>query len=222
MNGVAPVIISAISRPLTGPSVQSSFSIPYFNAERTNRYRLTVFDRQGLRHTAETTIYPLATLNRSPQPFVSALPIVAGLGQDIVFNASATFDPEFSQNLLEIEWDLDGDGNYDTAPSTDLVITNNYFSVGSRIVRARITDPAGASAVSAPVAVNITVCLTALSPLTRFHGFGGSSGTIEVTVGAKCQWAVVNTNNWIQIVTPLTGPVPAGGNRFFRLSVTLR
>ncbi len=194
--------------PLTGTSVQSSFLIPYFNAERTNRYRLTVFDQQGLRHTAETTILPQATLNRSPQPFISALPIVAGLGQDIVFNASATFDPEFSANLLEIQWDFDGDGNYDTVPTTDLVVTNRYFTIGSRLVRARVTDPAGATAVSAPIAVNVTVCLTALSPLTRFHGFGGSAGTIEVEVGPKCEWSVVNTNDWVTINSGASGSGP--------------
>ncbi len=198
--------------PLTGTGVQTSFSIPYFNAERTNRYRLTVFDRQGLRHTAETTIYPLPTFNRSPQPFISALPIVAGLGQDIVFNGAATFDPEFSQNLLEIEWDLDGDGHYDTVPTTELVMTNNYYTLGSRIVRARVTDPAGASAVSAPIAVNVTICLTALSPLTRFHGFAGSAGTVEVTVGPKCEWTVVNTNDWVVITSGASGSGPGGVN----------
>ena len=119
---------------LAGTNVSTTFAMPYFYAEQTNRYTVTVFDQQGNRSAATTTIYPRATLNRSPQPFLTALPMVAGLGQDIVFDASSTFDPEHGVNLLEFEWDFDGDGIYDTEPSTDLVVTNNYYTLGSREV----------------------------------------------------------------------------------------
>ncbi len=197
--------VVAEERPLAGTNVNAIFSIPYFNAEQDNRYTITAFDRLGNRGAATTLIYPRASVNRSPQPFVTTLPTVAGLGQDIIFDASGTFDPEHSANLLEVEWDFDGDGIYDTEPATVLIVTNNYYTIGSRVVRARITDPAGAVAVSAPVAVSITTCLTTLSPLTRFHGFAGSTGAIEVTVGPKCHWSVVNTNDWIAIVSGSNG-----------------
>ena len=197
--------VLAEEQRLTGTNVSGAFSMPYFNAEQTNRYTITVFDRQGNRHSATTSIYPRAPVNRSPQPFLTALPMVAGLGQDIVFDASSTFDPEHSVNLLEFEWDLDGDGIFDTEPSTDLVVTNNYYTLGSRLVRVRVTDPAGATAVSAPIAVSITTCLTTLSPLTRFHGFAGSTGVIAVTVGPKCHWDVVNTNDWVVILSETNG-----------------
>ncbi|HEY0551744.1 MAG TPA: BACON domain-containing carbohydrate-binding protein, partial [Verrucomicrobiae bacterium] len=197
--------VVAEERALAGTNVNATFSIPYFNAEQDNRYTITAFDRQGNRGVATTLIYPRASVNRSPQPFVTTLPTVAGLGQDIIFDASGTFDPEHSANLLEVEWDFDGDGVYDTEPNTELIITNNYYTLGSRIVRARITDPAGAVAVSAPVAVNVTTCLTTLSPLTRFHGFSGSTGAVEVTVGPKCNWLVVNTNDWIVILSGSNG-----------------
>lgn len=186
---------------LSGTNASSTFSIPYFNSEETNRYTVTVFDKQGNRRAAQTSIYPKATVNRSPQPFIIVRPLVAGVGQDILLDATDTFDPEHLSNLLEVEWDLDGDGIFDTEPSTDLVFTNNYLALGTYVIRARVTDPAGATAVSAPVAVSITVCPTTLSPLTRFHGFAGSTGVIDVTVGPKCQWSVMNTNDWITILS---------------------
>ena len=197
--------VLADERKLAGTNVSTTFAMPYFYAEQTNRYTITVFDQQGNRSAATTTIYPRATINRSPQPFLTALPMVAGLGQDIVFDASSTFDPEHGVNLLEFEWDFDGDGIYDTEPSTDLVVTNNYYTLGSRLVRVRVTDPAGATAVATPVAVSITTCLTTLSPLTRFHGFAGSTGVIEVTVGPKCHWEAINTNDWIVLDSGVTG-----------------
>ncbi|HWN94769.1 MAG TPA: immunoglobulin domain-containing protein, partial [Methylomirabilota bacterium] len=190
---------------LSGANVTQTFATPYFNPEETNRYTITVFDSAGNRRSAQTAIYPQATINRSPQPFVFVAPLVAGLGEDIVFDASATFDPVHSANLLEVEWDFDGDGHFDTFPTTQSLQTNNYFSLGTRLIRARITDPAGATAVSAPVAVSITLCPTTLSPLTRLHGFSGSTGAIQVAVGPKCNWWVVNTNAWITILSGESG-----------------
>lgn len=197
--------VMADEQVLSGTDQIAWFSVPYFNPDRPNRYRIVVFDRAGQRASAETVINVGNSGNRSPQPFITALPRVAGLGQDIVFDATATFDAEHSINLIEIEWDLDGDGSYDTVPTTELIVTNNYYTLGSRIVRARVTDPAGAVAVSAPVAVNVTICLTTLSPLTRHHGFAGSTGAIEVTVGPKCHWNVINTNDWVQILSGASG-----------------
>ncbi len=193
---------------LSGLNASQSFSIPYFDPEVTNRYAITVFDRQGNRRDSETLIYPRATFNRSPQPFIIVRPLVAGIGQDIVMDASETFDSEGGGDLLEIEWDLDGDGNFDTDPTTSSVFTNQYLALGTHVIRARMTDPAGAVAISAPVAVNITICPTALSPLTRFHGFAGSSGSIDVIVGPKCQWTVSNTNDWITLLSDDFGSGP--------------
>ncbi len=190
---------------LSGTNVTRTFVTPYFTPKETNYYTVTVFDTAGNRRSAQTVIYPQATGNRAPQPFIVVSPLVSGPGQDIVLDASGTFDPEHSADVLEVEWDLDGDGIFDTFPTSELVYTNSYFSLGTHLIRARISDPAGAEAVSAPVAVSITVCPATLSPLTRFHGFGGSTGVIEVTVGPKCNWAVVNTNDWVTIVSGATG-----------------
>ncbi|HMJ88732.1 MAG TPA: immunoglobulin domain-containing protein, partial [Candidatus Acidoferrum sp.] len=100
------------------------------------------------------------------------------------------------------------DGFFDTDPTSSTVFITRYYTLGTHVIRARITDPAGAVAVSAPVAASTVPCATELSPLTRQHGFAGSDGTIEVTVGPQCNWMVENTNDWIAIVSGDFGEGP--------------
>ena len=190
---------------LAGTSVTRTFAVPYFNSAETNRYTITVFDQQGNRRSAQTSIFSQATANRAPQPFIVISPLVAGPGQDVVLDASGTFDPEHSTDLLKVEWDLDGNGSFDTPSASGLAFTNHYFTFGSRIIRARITDSLGVAAVSAPAVVSIVPCPATLSPSARTHGFGGSTGAIAVTVGPQCQWSVVNTNDWVTILSGASG-----------------
>jgi hypothetical protein len=56
---------------------------------------------------------------------------------------------------LQVEWDLNGDGIYDTPLTTSKILTNRFAVAGDWLVRARLTDPAGAQTVSAPIAVRI-------------------------------------------------------------------
>ena len=193
---------------LSGTNATGTFRIPYFTSQETNRYTITAFDRQGNRGAAETGIYPLLNVNHSPQPFIRVSPAVVGLGEDVVLDASDTFDPEHGGGLIEVEWDIDGDGVFDTPATTDPVYIVNYFTLGSRLIRARLTDPAGDVAISAPVAVNVQSCLTTLSPIIKSHGYGYSTGTVTVTSGAKCLWTIENTNDWIKILpdTELSSP----------------
>ena len=187
---------------LTGTNVSGTFSIPYFNALQTNHYLVTVLDHHGNRRSASTVIYPSAPVNHAPQPFVRASPVVVGLGEDLVLDASDTFDAEDNISLLEVEWDLDGDGVFDTLPVSDLFFTTSYATLGSRLIRARITDPSGDVAISAPVAVSVVSCNTSLSPTNRNHGYGYSTNTVRVTTGTKCHYLVLNTNDWITLISP--------------------
>src|SRR6185503_13545226 len=71
----------------------------------------------------------------------------------------------------------------------------------SRLIRARITDPAGDEAVSAPVSVNVSPCSAVLSPVTRTNGFGVGGSTCNVRTGDKCHWSVVSLTDWITITS---------------------
>ena len=194
---------------LTGTNCTRTFSTPYYDPGQTNEYTVSVCDLQGNKESATTRIVRMPGVNHAPQPFITVLPATAGLGEEVVFDASSSFDPEQRTSLMEVEWDLDGDGIFDTTPTSNLIFTNRYFSLGTRLVRARLTDPAGDVAVSAPLVVNILVCSAVLSPGSRTHGYGAATNTVSVTTSGKCRWYVLNTNNWITILsdTNVTGGV---------------
>ncbi len=192
---------------LTGTNASATFHVPYFNQLQTNRYQITVYDAHGNQRSALTTIYPLATVNHAPQPFIRVSPAVLGPGEDLLLDASDSFDPEHLFGLLEVEWDLDGDGQFDTAPSAELTLTTNYFTLGTRHIRARLTAPSGDSAISTPIAVNIRPCLTSLSPVQRSSGYGGGNNKVTVTTSGKCRWTPVANDSWIHIID---GNLPSG------------
>ena len=50
------------------------------------------------------------------------------------------------------------------------------------------------------------VCEYDITPTTRFHGFGETTGTVTVLPkGSGCSWTVVNTNTWITILSSTQG-----------------
>lgn len=188
---------------LSGTSAGDTFRTPYYSPGQTNRYRITVYDELGNQRTASTIVFPTVPVNQAPQPFIRVSPIVVGLGEDVRLDAFDTFDPEHTAGLLEVEWDLTGDGSFNTVPLGDLLLITSFTNLGPRLIRARVTDPAGDVAVSAPVAINVVLCDTELSPVSRSHGYGGGNNRVTVTARSKCRWTPITTNEWI---TLLEGP----------------
>lgn len=185
--------------PLTGNDVATQFRTVFFDDDMPNEFTISVFDREGNKTTVTRQITPMATFNHAPLPLLKVSPSTVGPGEDILLDASRTFDPEHDASLLEVEWDLDGDGFFDTDPARSLFYTARYFTTGPRLIRARLTDPAGAEVVSAPVGVNVTVCPAILEPMVRTNGFGDTTNSFEITTGEKCIWTVGSTNEWISI-----------------------
>ncbi len=140
--------------PLSGTSVTTQFSVPYFTAGAANNYSIAVYDRFGNKQSADTTITPTSGPNRAPQPFLKVQSPVPLAGETVVLDASASTDPESSSDSLLVEWDLDGNGIFDTAPSTTKTYSLPVTAPGNRYVAVRVTDPSGASAVSTRVAIH--------------------------------------------------------------------
>jgi hypothetical protein len=49
------------------------------------------------------------------------------------------------------------------------------------------------------------VCTYDITPTTRVHGFGETTGTVIVATSGGCSWTVVNTNTWITILSSSEG-----------------
>lgn len=146
---------------LSGTQATGSFLVPYYEPGSQEHYRVRVYDAAGLERNEGTDITVNVGANRAPQPSIKALRAVTTAGQTITLDASASTDPDHDVATLTVEWDLDGDGVFDTAPSTSKTLETSFTETGTRRVAARVTDPSGAQSVSAPIALRI---LPAASP----------------------------------------------------------
>jgi len=91
--------------------------------------------------------------NRPPAATLAVAPPVVAAGRPVSFDASGSSDPERLQ--LRYDWDLDGNGSFETAGGTSPTITRAYTGSTTLTARVRVSDPHGADAVAgAPVRVD--------------------------------------------------------------------
>ena len=81
--------------------------------------------------------------NRAPVAAVSASPAVVAPGRTVTFDASGSSDPEGLG--LRYEWDLDGNGSFETAGGTSPTITKAYSGSTTLTAHVRVSDPHGAT-----------------------------------------------------------------------------
>ena len=69
-------------------------------------------------------------------------------GQEIIFDASSCTDKEDPLSDLEVKWDFDGDGTWDTEFSTDKTATKIFSEPGTYSVWLAVKDTKGATGLS--------------------------------------------------------------------------
>jgi PKD repeat protein len=116
----------------TGKTVSRSYS-----ATGTYNVKLRVVDGDGASGTAT---HPLK-VHRAPKPDLKASAPVLLIGQQLSLDASASTD---DNGIAKFEWDLDGDGTYETGPASSKQATS-FTTLGSHTVRVRVTDIYGAA-----------------------------------------------------------------------------
>ncbi len=90
--------------------------------------------------------------NRPPVAVATANPTAGAAPLLVTFNGSGSSDPD-AGDTISYAWDLDEDGLFDDA--TVAQPTRTYNAAGSYVARLRVTDAAGASAVSAPLTITV-------------------------------------------------------------------
>ncbi len=208
---------------LSGTTSAQSFSTAYYETGRANQYTVVAFDAQGNRTDTETSVTPQTGFNCAPQPFVQVSPPTAVVGQDVILMGTQSTDPDGAASGLQVEWDMDGDGNYETAPSNSKMFTTQFLSPGSRLIRARLTDPSGAQTVSAPMSLqieNLTLFIAWTANQVQLSWTGIADGfTLEST-------STLNAPNWKRVTqapvvignTSVISIPVAGMDAFFRLT----
>lgn len=140
---------------LSGSSTVDTFSTSFHIPRGAAEYVLFVTDILGNKSEAAITIFPTDVADWAPVPYVRIKPVSPFAGSPITIDGSSSTDPEDGTSALKFEWDLDGDGLFDTAPSNDRFLVQYFETPGPRNILARVTDSQGNSSISAPVLVSV-------------------------------------------------------------------
>lgn len=105
----------------------------------------------ALGNTTATDVRPFNT-SGAPIPAFSISPNPALAGRTVTFDASASSD---ASGIARYEWDLDGDGSFETDAGGSPTTTRVYETPTTVMIRLRVTDGTGAQA-SAEKALKVT------------------------------------------------------------------
>jgi PKD repeat protein len=103
--------------------------------------KVRVTDNQGATGTQTKTV---TIQNRAPTASFTVTPSPAATRQTVTLNAAASSDPDGT--IAHYEWDLDGNGTYETDGGTTATKTNVFSTVGALTIGLRVTDNSGATA----------------------------------------------------------------------------
>jgi PKD repeat protein len=119
---------------------------------------LRVTDNSGATATTTRTV---TIQNSPPTASFSATPNSVPTGTSVAYDGSGSND--IDGTIVKYEWDLDGNGTYETSTGTIPSASSNYATAGARTIRLRVTDSVGATATTTQ-----TVTVTNRAPVPAF------------------------------------------------------
>jgi PKD repeat protein len=132
----------------------------------TYTIRLEVRDTGGLTNWAAAQVW---VNNTPPAASFTVTPAVGDVSTLFIVDASLSSDLEDATPALEVRWDWEDDGTWDTAWSTTKTAQHQYGAIGAYIVRLGVRDTGGLSSqTTQQVLVNNTppIASFAVAPLT--------------------------------------------------------
>ncbi len=115
-----------------------------YGSTGTYAAKLQVRDTGGLTDmtTVSITVNPGGG-NTPPNAVFNVTPATGTTSTNFTFDASGVTDNEDATSLLEVRWDFDGDGTWDTPWSTTKTTNHQYASIGTYNVRMEVRDTGG-------------------------------------------------------------------------------
>ena len=98
--------------------------------------RLQVTDQYGAKSVTSLT----ETIHRAPTAAFTANPNPATTGQAVTLDGSSSNDDD---PLARYEWDLDGNGTFETDGAANPTTTTTFTTPGTKTIRLRVTDSHG-------------------------------------------------------------------------------
>jgi hypothetical protein len=141
---------------LSGPEVETSISTFDYRPGFLEEWQVLALDGQGnVGRTPSVFLSVAPGYNRAPVPFVDVHPSLARVGETIRLDAGRSEDPDGVASTLTVEWDLDGDGLFNTVPTTEKTYLVRYEQAGVYRVVARLTDAVGDASIIMPFGIRI-------------------------------------------------------------------
>jgi PKD repeat protein len=116
-----------------------------------------------------------STVNQAPTASFTATPNPVAVNDSVHFDASASDDSDGP--ITKYEWDLDGNGSFETDTGTTPSASNSYGSAGQVAVKLRVTDNQGTTGET-----TVTVSIT------QNAGSGSYSQRVLGTAGLQHYW----------------------------------
>ena len=82
-------------------------------------------------------------VNTRPVAGISISPTIGKLSEPFTFDASGSTDGQDSVAALQVRWDFDSDGTFDTAYSVAKVVNHTFVGVGRYVVTVEVMDTGG-------------------------------------------------------------------------------
>jgi len=124
---------------LTSPTIYHQFT-----TSGTKTVVLEVKDPAGDTDTAQRDIEVEAE-NDPPVACFTVIPLAGDTATDFEFDASCSTDPDGTDTTLEVRWDWENDGSFDTSFSTAKTGTHRFTTAGTKTVRLQVRDTGGAT-----------------------------------------------------------------------------
>jgi YD repeat-containing protein len=142
-------------------------------ATTTNSYSTAGEYKVGLRVTdnggaTATSSIPVVVQNRPPKALFTATPNPSPIGTTVSYNGAASFDPDGT--IVKYEWDLDGNGSFETDTGTTATTSKRYTGGGDVSAGLRVTDDSGETGTTTRV----------VSVVGSYYGaVSGTSGLVD-------------------------------------------
>ncbi|MCF8229222.1 MAG: PKD domain-containing protein [Bacteroidales bacterium] len=81
--------------------------------------------------------------NTKPVASFEVTPVVGDIGEEFTFDASGSSDEETPADALQVRWDWESDGTYDTDYATEKTATHSWAAAGEYVVTMEVKDGGG-------------------------------------------------------------------------------
>jgi len=176
-----------------------------FASAGTYSVKLEVRDSQGWTNVTFRSVTVTGSGNTTPVASFTVNPTTGPLGTNFSFDGSGSTDAEDAASALQVRWDWENDGTWDTGYSTTKTANHVFSSAGTYTVKMEVKDTAGwvnsttqtvvVSGVNTAPTAAFTYQQQTSSFIIWFNG-DSSSDAEDATSALRVRWDFDNDGTW--------------------------